>query len=100
MTTVVHAVSRPEVPPLAMSDRFRHEITYFMALPENDDSPALASGQYRVRPDEIRQWLEDGVFHLVSPLDSEKKTEIELSEEQETWLEWMSRYKVELVELR
>ncbi|MBX3412855.1 MAG: hypothetical protein KF708_09220 [Pirellulales bacterium] len=72
-----------------MPDRFRHEIAYFMALPDGASVPQLPSGEYWVRLADSRQWLEDGVFTLVSPLDSASRTEIELSEEQEAWLEWM-----------
>jgi hypothetical protein len=43
--------------------------------------------------------LEDGVVRIVSPLDSASRAEIELSEEQEAWLEWMVHSGVEHVRL-
>ena len=46
-----------------------------------------------------RIWLDEGTFHLVSPLDSENQTEVELSEEHEAWLEWMVANSVEHVRL-
>lgn len=82
-----------------MPDRFKHEITYFMSLPEGGDAAKLPAGEYWVRLDDVRTWLDEGVFRLVSPLDSENRTEIELSEEQETWLEWMLAHGIEHVRL-
>lgn len=100
MTVLVQAVNRPEVPPFTISDRFKHEITYFMTPPGEANVPAsLPPGEYWIRLAEARTWLDDGVFRLVSPLDSENKTEIELSEEHEAWLEWMLANGVEHVRL-
>jgi hypothetical protein len=99
MATHVHAVTRPDLPPFRMSDRFKHEITYFMSLPGEPGVPKLATGEYWVALASARNWLDDGVFHLVSPLDSENQTEIELSEEHEAWLEWMVANQVEQVRL-
>ena len=40
---------------------------------------------------EVANWLADGVFYLVSPLDSANRTEVELSEDQETLLTWLDK---------
>jgi hypothetical protein len=82
-----------------MPDRFRHEITYFMSIPGERDIPCLPKDEYWVRLDEAAAWYEEGVFSLVSPLDSENQTEVELTEEQEGWLAWMIENKVEHVRL-
>ena len=37
------------------------------------------------------KWLDDGVFYLVSPLDSANMTEVELTEEQEVMLNWLDK---------
>ena len=100
MATFVHAVTRPELPPFSMSDRFKHEITYFMTPGGEPGVPPLAASEYWVRLDDSRRWLDDGVFFLVSPLDSENQTEVELSEEQEAWLEWMVGNSIEHVSLQ
>ncbi len=99
MATQVYAVDRPELPPLAMSDRFRHEITYFMSLPDDSGVPKLPPGEYWVTAARTRELLDDGIFTLVSPLDSAHPAEIELSEEQETWLEWMAANNVQHIRL-
>jgi hypothetical protein len=72
-----------------MPDRFRHEITYFMSVPGQHNVPQLGPHEYWIDAAAARAWLEDGVFEVVSPLDSATKTEIELSEEQEGWLQWI-----------
>ncbi|HEY5314426.1 MAG TPA: hypothetical protein VIK18_17975 [Pirellulales bacterium] len=99
MPTRVLAVGRNDLVPFTMSDRFKHEITYFMSIPGEHGVPAMALGEYWVALPEAREWLDSGVFHLVSPLDSENQTEVELSEEQETWLEWMVEHQVQHVRL-
>lgn len=98
MPLIVEAVDRPELAPFAMPERFRTEVAYFMSLPEPGE-PALPSGEYRVRSADVRTWLEEGVFHLVSPLDSAFQAEVELTEEQETWLEWMAANQIERIRL-
>lgn len=82
------------VEPLKMPDRFRKEIVYFMSPAEGEDAPKLGKDEYWIRAADSAKWLEDGVFTLVSPLDAESVAEIELSEDQEIWLEWMVKYKI------
>jgi hypothetical protein len=99
MAVRVVAVGRPDLPPLAMPERFRHEIAYFMSIPGPGDALSLAAGEYWIRREEAQNWLEEGVFRIVSPLDSANRTEVELSEEQEDWLEWMVREGIEHIRL-
>jgi hypothetical protein len=100
MPTFVYACDQPKLSPFKMSDRFRHEITYFMSIPGTSGVPNLAAGEFWVSLAAARSWLDQGTFQLVSPLDSENQTEVELSEEQEAWLEWMVAHAVERVRLR
>jgi len=100
MAIHVHAVDRPDLPPLAMPDRFRTDIAYFMSVPGSGDVPQLADGEYWVRLEDAQRWLDEGVIHLVSPLDSQNKTEVEISEEQEDWLRWMVQNNVQRIRLR
>jgi hypothetical protein len=100
MSTRVSAVDRSEVPACAMPDRFRHDVTYFATPPGVQDAPAaLPEREYWIRTDDARRILDDGVITIVSPLDSASRTEIEITEEQERWLEWLLKHGVQRVRL-
>ena len=99
MPTLVHAVDRPELAPFSMPERFRHEIAYFMSVPGDAGVPKVASGEYWVKLDQVRSWLDEGAILVVSPLDSSSRTEVELSDEQEAWLEWMAKHQVQHVRI-
>ena len=99
MAILVHAVSRPELAPFKMPDRFRHEITFFMTVSGEGRVPKLPAGEYWISLADSKTALDDGVVRIVSPLDSASKAEIEISEEQEAWLEWMVKGSVEHVRL-
>ncbi|HWB12578.1 MAG TPA: hypothetical protein VG826_25355 [Pirellulales bacterium] len=99
MPVLVHAVDRPALPPYPMSDRFRHEIAYFMSIPGEAGVPPLGLNEYWVSLERARGWLDEGAILVISPLDSESRTEVELSEEQEGWLEWMTDQQVQHIRL-
>jgi len=96
---LVYAVDRPQVAPFPMPDRFRTDIAYFMAVPGEAGVPALQAGEYFVHLADARRWLDEGVLFLVSPLDGQHKTEVEISEEQEDWLEWLVHHEIEHIRL-
>jgi hypothetical protein len=100
MSVLVFAVARPELEPFRMPDRFRHEITYFMTISGEGGIPKLPAGEYWIKLVDAKTSLDEGVVRIVSPLDSASRAEIELSEEQEAWLEWMVNSGVEHVRLR
>ncbi len=93
----IYAVEQPELPPLAMPDRFRTDIAYFMTPAGEHGVQKLPPGEYWVRLDDARQWLDEGVVSVVSPLDSLNQTEFEISDEQEAWLRWMIDHNIEHV---
>jgi hypothetical protein len=99
MSIFVHAVDQPGLAPFEMPDRFRTEIAYFMSLPGEPGVPELKSGEYWIDPEKAKTWLDDGEFHLISPLDSGSQAEVELSEAQEAWLEWMVAGKIDRIRL-
>ncbi len=99
MPVRVVALDHPQLLSIEMPDRFRHEITYFMSLPDEAGAPAMQPGEFWIPAANSRHWLDEGVFEIVSPLDGQNKTEIELSEEQEVWLEWMVAHQIERVRL-
>jgi hypothetical protein len=94
---LVFAVDQPELPPFTMPDRFRHEITYFITPAGEAGIPALPTREYWIRLCDTQSFLDDGAVRIVSPLDSDSKAEIELTEEQENWLEWLLAHKIEHV---
>jgi hypothetical protein len=93
----VYAVDRPELTPLEMPARFKYDVAYFMTPSGEGGAPALAAGEYWISLADARRWLDVGTLTLVSPLDSENQAEVEISEEQEKWLEWMVANGVERV---
>jgi hypothetical protein len=92
------SVDRPDVPAHTMPDRFRHDVTYFMT-PGGDTGVPLPKGEFFIRRADAERWLADGVLRLVSPLDSTKSAEVEISEEQETWLEWLLANQIQHIRL-
>jgi len=87
-------LDRPEVGPRAISDRLRSQLVYFMSSPGSPGVPELGENEYWFAPAEVEKWLDEGVFYLVSPLDTANMTEVEISEEQEALLGWLSSKKV------
>ena len=100
MSVLVYAVEKPDLAPLEMPERFRHDIAYFMTPSGEDDAPQLAEGEYWIRLADARRWLDELVVRVISPLDSTSVAEVELTEEQETWLEWIVEHQVERVRLK
>jgi hypothetical protein len=99
MSILVYAVDQPELKPFTMPDRFRTDVAYFMSLPGEPGVPELKPGEYWISLESAKTWLDDGEFHLISPLDSASQAEVELSEAQEAWLEWMVASNVERIRL-
>jgi hypothetical protein len=95
----IYAVERPELPPLEMPDRFRLQIVYFMTPPGLHGVPELPPGDYWIRLDDARKWLDNLVVEVVSPLDAESKAEIELTDEQEAWLQWLVDHQIQHVRI-
>ena len=89
------SVDRPEVPALAISTRLRSQIVYFMTPPDTPGIPAPGESEYWLSRSEVTKWLSEGVLLLVSPLDTENMTEVELSEEQEVLLGWLDKHQVQ-----
>ena len=95
----VVAIDRPDVPPLDMPERFKFQIVYFMTPSGEHGAPALAPGEYWIRLEDARKWLDELVVYVVSPLDAASQAEIELTDEQEAWLQWLVDNGIERVKL-
>ena len=62
--------------------------------------PTLGENEYWFARDEVKKWVDEGVFYLVSPLDSANMTEVELTEEQEALLAWLDKNQIQHVRVR
>lgn len=82
-------IDHPEIPPRAISPRLRSQLVYFMSTPGTPGIPALGENEYWFAAAEVAKWLDEGVFYLVSPLDTANMTEVEITEEQESLLGWL-----------
>jgi hypothetical protein len=82
-----------------MPERFRLEIVYFMTPGDAPGAPKLGPNEYWIEPANVNRWLEEGCFSVVSPLDAESVAEIELTEDQERWLEWLKKYAISQVQI-
>ena len=93
-------LDKPAVRPLEISARLRTQLVYFMSAPGEAGVPALGEAEFWFKADEVARWHEDGVFYLVSPLDIDNTTEVEISEEQENFLAWLKNQGVQHVHIR
>lgn len=96
----VLAVGRSDIPGWKMPDRFRHDVTYFATPAGTGNAPQqLPPKEYWISQSEAERILEDGVLTIVSPLDSDSRTELEITEEQEQLLEWLIQHEIEHIRL-
>ena len=91
------SVDHPQVKPLPISPRLRTQLVYFMSPSNSPGVPPLRDDEYWIARDDVTKWLIEGIFYLVSPLDSGNVTDVELSEEQEAMLSWLDKYHVQHV---
>ena len=100
MTILVYSVENPELAPFEMPARFQHDIVYFVTSAGERDVPeTLAKGEWWVRREDALRIYEEGVVRIVSPLDSAATSELEITAEQEAWLEWMIQNEIEHLRL-
>ena len=100
MTYQLIPVDNPTAPPLAISARLRSQLVYFMTPPDESHVPPLQPNDYWIDAKHSAQWFADGVFELVSPLDEEHPTVIELSEEQEAFMEWLTTHHIQHIRVQ
>lgn len=82
-------LDHPETAPYRLSPRLRSQLVYFMAGPDAEGMPTLGENEYWFDREEVTRWVMEGVFYLVSPLDTQNMTEVELTEEQDSFLNWL-----------
>jgi hypothetical protein len=92
--TLLVAIDRTDIAPRPISPRLRAQLVYFMSAPRTPGVPALGENEYWFAAEDVARWIDEGVFYLVSPLDTANMTEVELSEEQEVFLQWLKDARV------
>jgi hypothetical protein len=96
----VVAVDNPAAPPLQISARLRSQLVYFMTPPDAPHVPPLQANDYWIDATQTGEWLAAGALEVMSPLDEEHQTTVELSEEQETFLEWLAAHQVQHIRVQ
>lgn len=96
---VLVPIDRPEVASRPISPRLRSQLVYFMSAHDEPGVPALAEHEYWFAAADVARWADEGVFYLVSPLDTDNMTEVELTEEQESLVQWLKDQRVQHVRL-
>jgi len=92
-------LDRPDVPPRPITPRLRTQLVYFGSSQDAPGVPPLGPNEFYFAEADVARWLDDGVLYLVSPLDTANMTEVELSEEQEVFLQWLQASRVRHVRL-
>ena len=57
--------------------------------------PPLGENEYWIAREDASRWLMEGVYMLVSPLDTENIIEVEISDEQDVLLNWLVTHNVQ-----
>ena len=70
-----------------------------MSARDTPGIPPLGEDDFWFDPAEVAKWVDEGVFYLVSPLDTDNMTEVELTEEQEAFLAWLHTQEVRHVRI-
>ncbi len=89
------ALDRPGLSPYVISPRLRSQLVYFTAAKDAPGTPHLADHEFWFKREDVIKWADEGVFYLVSPLDTANMTEVELSEEQESFVLWLRENEVQ-----
>jgi hypothetical protein len=97
MNPALLPLDRPSVAARAITPRLRAQLVYFASAASEPGVPPLGENEYWFAASDVARWLDDGVFHLVSPLDTANMTELELTEEQEALLGWLKANAVQHV---
>ncbi len=93
----LQAVDRSDVPALPISPRLRSQLVYFSSNNVGPGVPTLGPDEFFFPEAEVARALDEGVIELVSPLDTANTTEVEISDEQEAFLQWLQTNRVQHV---
>ncbi len=95
----ISAVNRSDVPDIEMPARFQTDISYFITPAGEEGVPKLGPNEYWINLADAKTWLDDLMIEVVSPLSAEIKAEVEISEDQERWLQWLVTHNVQHVRI-
>ena len=82
-----------------MPNRFRKDIIYFSTPAGEPGVPTLLPGEFWISIEDARNWVDECVLHLISPLDSENEAEVEITDEQLDWLDWLITNNIQRVRI-
>ena len=91
---LVHAVDKPELKPYEVSRTLRGQLHYFT---EGEIRSRENPNDYLFLLERTTQLLDEGVFYVTSPLDDQNRAEIEITDEQEDFLNWLVSNEIERV---
>jgi hypothetical protein len=92
---LIQPLDQPAIPSKAISARLRSQLVYFASPEPSEGAPALGENEYFLPAKDVARFLDDGFVSLVSPLDTANMTEVELSDEQEDFLNWLFHNKIQ-----
>ena len=91
---LVSAIDKPDLEPYEVSRTLRGQLHYFT---EGEIRDTQKPNDYFFPIERTSELLEEGVFYLVSPLDDQNRAEIEITDEQEDFLEWLVSNEIEQI---
>ncbi len=91
---LVYAVDKPNLKPYEISRTLRGQLHYFT---EGEIRDREKPNDYFFPLERTSELLDEGVFYITSPLDDQNQAEIEITEEQEDFLEWLVSNRIERV---
>ena len=91
---LVFAADKLALKPYEVSQTLRSQLHYFT---EGEIRDSQKPNDYFFPLGRTSELLEEGVFYLVSPLDDQNRAEIEITGEQEDFLDWLVSNKIERI---
>ena len=97
---VASALDKPTLEPYEISGILRGQLQYFTEGASGSQWEHSEDPNAFFFPLELTSELfDEGVFYVTSPLDDQNQAEIEITEEQEDFLDWLVSNKIEKVKV-
>ncbi len=91
---LIYSLDKTALSPFEISPMLRKQLQYFT---DGEVRHAGSAHEFFFPLVRTSLLLEQGVFHVVSPLDDQNQAEIEITDEQEDLLQWLVRNQIERV---